>query len=130
MFYSKQFLSFIITGGIAALINFISRIAYNYWMSFSTSIILAYITGMITAFILAKVFVFKSSQQPLHRSGIYFVLVNLFAVLQTWLVSMGLVIYIFPWIGVKVYAESIAHALGVAVPVFSSYLGHKYISFR
>ncbi|TGT79823.1 GtrA family protein, partial [Mesorhizobium sp. M8A.F.Ca.ET.161.01.1.1] len=24
----------------------------------------------------------------------------------------------------------IAHAVGVAVPVFSSYVGHKYLSFR
>jgi putative flippase GtrA len=55
-FFSKQFLVFLATGGIAALINFLSRILYSNWLDFSLAVFLAYITGMITAFILAKKF--------------------------------------------------------------------------
>lgn len=127
---SKQFLTFLLTGGTAAAVNFGSRVIYNLWMSFSTAVILAYITGMITAFILSKLFVFLDSQQSVHKSAMFFVLVNLVAVLQTFLISMGLAYYVLPKLGVTTLVPEIAHAIGVVVPVFSSYLGHKRWSFR
>ena len=129
-FLSRQFLGFVLTGGIAAAVNFGSRILYNQWMDFSPAVVLAYLTGMVTAFILAKVFVFTRSRQSLQRSASFFVLVNLIAVAQTWLISMGLAFYLLPKLGVGQYVLEIAHAVGVAVPVFTSYLGHKRWSFR
>lgn len=130
LFMTRQFLVFLLTGGTAAVINFCSRIVYNLWMDFSSAVILAYITGMITAFILAKLFVFKESQQSVHHSAVFFVLVNLVAILQTWAISMGLAYYLLPSLGVTLFVQEIAHAVGVAVPVFTSYLGHKHWSFR
>ncbi|MDX2347065.1 MAG: GtrA family protein [Legionella sp.] len=127
---SNQFFLFLITGGIAACVNFGSCIAFKYWFDFSSSIILAYVMGMITAFILAKYFVFKNSQQSLHASMLYFSLVNLLAVAQTWAVSMGLAYYLLPALGILNFTEEIAHAIGVIVPVFSSYFGHKHLSFK
>ncbi len=127
---SRQFLTFLLTGGFAAAVNFGSRILYSRWLDFSSAVILAYITGMVTAFVLAKIFVFRASQQPLHRSALFFVLVNLLAVAQTWAVSMVLVHIVLPMMGVTFYAEAIAHAVGVVVPVFTSYWGHKHFSFR
>ncbi len=129
-FLSRQFLVFLLTGGTAAAINFGSRIIYNQWMGFSSAVILAYITGMVTAFVLAKLFVFKNSQQSVHRSAVFFILVNLVAVLQTWAISMGLAYYLLPSLGVTLFVREIAHAVGVAVPVFTSYIGHKRWSFR
>jgi len=129
-FMSRQFLTFLFTGGTAAAVNFGSRIIYSQWFGFSTAVILAYVTGMITAFVLAKLFVFKESEQPVHRSAIFFVVVNIVAALQTWLISMGLAFYVLPALGVQEFVDEIAHAVGVAVPVFSSYLGHKRWSFR
>jgi len=129
-FMSRQFLAFLLTGGIAALVNFGSRIAYSLWLNFSAAVILAYLTGMITAFVLARLFVFKDGRQTLMRSAGFFVLVNLSAILQTWAVSMGLAYYVLPMLGVSAFVPEIAHAVGVIVPVFSSYIGHKYWSFR
>lgn len=129
-FLSKQFMVFLITGGTAAAVNFCSRIIYNLWLSFSLSVIIAYLTGMITAFVLAKLFVFKESQQSVHRSILFFTLVNLVAVLQTWLISMGLAYYLLPSLGVTLFAKEISHATGVVIPVFTSYLGHKRWSFK
>ena len=128
-FKSRQFVFFIVTGGIAAAVNFGSRIVFNWWVSFSLAIILAYLTGMMTAFILAKLFVFKNSRQSLPRSGMLFVLVNLVAVVQTWLISMALAYYVLPAIGVQAFVHEIAHAAGLIVPVFTSYVGHKKFSF-
>ncbi len=127
---SRQFLVFLLTGGTAAAVNFGSRIIYSNWMDFSTAVILAYLTGMFTAFVLARIFVFKDSQQSLHHSMMFFVLVNAVAVLQTWAISMGLLYYVLPMLGVTLFAPEIAHAVGVAVPVFTSYIGHKRWSFR
>ncbi len=129
-FFSNQFLAFLITGGIAALINFGSRIFYNSFVDFSLAIILAYLTGMITAFVLAKKFVFTQSRQKLRHSIIFFTLVNSVALVQTWLISMGLAYYFLPYIKVTSYVPEISHAIGIMVPVFTSYIGHKFLSFR
>lgn len=121
-FRSKQFITFLITGGIAAFANFGSRIVYNFWVDFSSAVVMAYMTGMMTAFVLAKIFVFKTSQLALHHSAFYFFLVNIVALAQTWLISVSLAYYVF--------SNEIAHAVGVIIPVFTSYLGHKHFSFR
>ncbi len=128
-FMSRQFLAFLLTGGMAAGVNFGSRILYDRWLDFSTSVVLAYLTGMVTAFVLARVFVFTGGSQSVRRSALIFVAVNGVAVLQTWAISMALY-YLLPLAGVERYVPEIAHAVGVAAPVFTSYLGHKRFSFR
>jgi len=129
-FMSREFLVFLLTGGFAAVVNWVSRMVYNIWMPYSAAIVVAYVTGMITAFILAKLFVFKSSTQSTSRSIFFFTLVNLVAVLQTWAVSVGLAYYIFPRMGMIWHDRDIAHLIGVMIPVFTSYIGHKRWSFK
>jgi len=129
-FFSRQFISFLITGGIAAIVNFLSRIFYYQYFSFSASVLLAYLTGMVTAFVLAKLFVFKSSTQTVKRSAMIFALVNVLAAAQTWAISMGLNFYVLPAIGIEQYVPDIASAIGIIFPVFTSYLGHKRWSFK
>jgi len=129
-FASKQFVGFLLTGGTAAAVNFGSRILLNRWMDYSAAIVVAYLIGMATAFVLARLFVFKQSTQALHRSAGFFVLINVFAIFQTWLVSIILARHLLPALGVNRFVPEIAHAIGVMVPVFSSYLGHKRWSFR
>lgn len=129
-FYSKQFLSFLLTGGIAAGVNFFSRFIYEQWFSFSSAVIVSYLTGMITAFVLAKAFVFRESEQRLSDSIMFFCAVNVLAILQTWVVSVGLALYIFPLFSINFYNKEIAHIIGIAIPVFTSYIGHKKWSFK
>ncbi|PCE25223.1 hypothetical protein BWP39_11910 [Paraburkholderia acidicola] len=129
-FVSTNFLLFLLTGGFAAAVNWGSRIVYNVWMPFTAAIVVAYITGMITAFVLVKLFVFTKSTQSTGRSIFFFSLVNLVAVAQTWVVSVGLAYYVFPSIGFNWHTRDIAHLFGVVVPVFTSYVGHKRWSFK
>ncbi|MEX3688531.1 GtrA family protein [Paraburkholderia sp. BR14263] len=129
-FFSRSFLLFLLTGGFAAAVNWSSRILYNIWMPFSAAIVIAYITGMIVAYVLAKIFVFKDSAQSMHRSILFFLVVNLIAILQTWGVSIVLTDFAFPAVRLEWHAREVAHAFGVAVPVFTSYLGHKHWTFR
>lgn len=129
-FMSRQFFTFLITGGTAAAVNFFSRILFNLWFGFSVAVILAYIAGMLTAFSLAKLFVFKSGEQSLHRSALFFILVNLVAIAQTYVISILLAYYVLPALGVYHFVNEIAHGVGVIVPVFTSYIGHRRWSFR
>ncbi|MGH8032303.1 MAG: GtrA family protein [Luteimonas sp.] len=127
---ARQFLLFLIAGGLAALANFGSRIGFNQFMSYVPAIVLAYCVGMFTAFILNRLFVFQQAGNALHHQALWFIVVNLAAVLQTVVVSLAMRDWVLPSLGIDVYPEAIAHALGVAVPVFTSYLGHKHLTFN
>jgi putative flippase GtrA len=129
-FFSREFIGFLIAGGIAAMVNFLSRIYFNQYVSFSSSVLLAYLVGMVTAFILAKLFVFKASKQSIRRSVLFFIFVNVLAIAQTWLISMGFNFYILPALGFEKYVPEISSAIGIVFPVFTSYLGHKHWSFK
>lgn len=126
----RQFLAFVITGGVAALVNVFSRVAFSTFLKFEYAILAAYLIGMVTAYILARRFVFLASRESLRRSFAAFAFVNLIAVMQTWLVSVGLRTLLLPIIGLTALVDLIAHVVGVAVPVFTSFWGHKYISFK
>lgn len=126
----RQFLLFLITGGVAALVNVLSRIGFSRVMHFEMAVLAAYGVGMVTAYVLARRYVFVRSSLTMRRSFAAFALVNLFAVLQTWLVSVGLRSWLLPLLGIVAFRDLIAHATGVLVPVISSYFGHKHISFR
>ena len=53
--------------GVAALVNVLSRIALNYSMSYESAILVAYVCGMTTAYVLNKLFVFPPSLRPRPR---------------------------------------------------------------
>jgi putative flippase GtrA len=130
LFISRQFVIFLITGGISALANFLSRILYNAVVTFPVAIALAYITGMVVAFILAKIYVFTESSHSLAKSAILFTAVNLLGFIQAWIVSMVLEYHILPAIGIHQFDKSIATLVGISVPAFTSFIGYKYISFK
>jgi putative flippase GtrA len=125
-----EFAQFLLVGGVAALVNFLARIVINQFVSFSLAVVLAYVVGMLTAFVLSKMYVFeKSGRHHLHELR-DFTIVNLFAVAQVWGISVGLLEYVFPAIGYRFYAPEVAHLIGLSVPAVTSYFGHKHFSFR
>ena len=125
----KRFALFLFAGGTAALVNILSRIAFNWLMPYEVAIVVAYLCGMTTAYLLNKRFVFASSGRGVASEYTRFALVNLAAVAQVWIVSVGLARLVFPAIGFIWHAETVAHVIGVTIPVFTSYLGHKHFSF-
>lgn len=126
----RQFLLFVLTGGAAAMVNVLSRVAFSLVLRFELAVLAAYAVGMVTAYILARRYVFTGTGQSIGRSFAAFALVNLVAVLQTWLVSISLRHLLLPINGPVAIVDLMAHSLGVIVPVFTSYLGHKHVSFR
>ena len=126
----NQFFRFAVTGGIAALVNLVARRLLNLAMSFELAVALAYLFGMLTAYLLARLFVFQASGRGVRSELYRFTLVNLVALAQVWLVSVGLAEWLFPAIGFTWHAYDIAHLIGVASPIVTSYLGHRHYSFR
>tara|TARA_Y100001968_G_C19282721_1_gene680068 strand:- start:605 stop:1027 length:423 start_codon:yes stop_codon:yes gene_type:complete len=126
----RQFLLFVLTGGCAAIVNIISRVGLSLFLKFELAILIAYGIGMITAYLLAQKYVFLTPQRSHKRSFAAFALVNLFAVIQTWLVSIGIRIWLLEMFNAIALVDLIAHSIGVVIPVFTSFYGHKYISFR
>lgn len=127
---SKRFVKFVMVSGVAAVANVGSRIVFGLWMGYVPSILLAFCVGLSTAFVLNRRFVFRETVNPLHHQAFWFIVVNLAAVLQTLLVSLLLARWFFPTINFHWHTETVAHAFGVAVPVITSFLGHKHLSFR
>lgn len=130
MIFSNQFLLFLFAGSIAALGNFLSRIYFNNFFTYSISIFLAYCVGMLIAFILMKIFVFKPSNNSNFKSSLYFIFINLLAVLQTWAVSLFFANSLLPSLNLQQHIEEIAHAVGITIPLLTSYYGHKLLTFK
>jgi putative flippase GtrA len=126
---TRQFLLFLIAGGIAAAVNFGSRIVLSRWLHYLPAIVVAYCLGMATAFLLNRTMVFHQSGNALKHQVTWFIIVNLAAVAQTIGISLLLARWLLPALGVDFHNETIAHAIGVAVPVVTSYFGHKHLSF-
>lgn len=124
-----RFVLFVFAGGTAAIVNILSRIALSRVMPYEIAIVVAYVCGMTTAYVLNRAFVFQSSGRGVSDEYLRFTLVNLIAVAQVWVVSVGLARFIFPRVGFVWQAETVAHVIGVTIPVFTSYLGHKHFTF-
>ena len=127
---NKQFALFIVAGGIAACVNFFSRMLLSHWLVYTAAIIVAYVLGMITAFALNRLMVFKQVSHSIRHQVFWFTVVNLAAVVQTLAISLLLAEWLFPRAGFTWHPETVAHAFGVAVPVVTSFVVHKYLSFK
>lgn len=126
----RELLRFLVAGGVAAAANFLSRMGFSLVMPLAAAVVCAYLVGMAVAFALMRAHVFPPGRGSLARQAAGFVAVNALAVLQTLAVTLLLARWALPALGVERHVEEIAHAAGVAVPIATSYLGHKYLSFR
>ena len=126
---SAEFLRFLVTGGLAAVVNLASRYGLNRFMPFEVAVVVAYLAGMTTAYILARLFVFQASGRSVASEFRRFVLVNVVALVLVWLISVGLAQFVFPAIGFIWHADDISHLIGVMAPVVTSYFGHRLYTF-
>ena len=127
---SARLVRFVLASGVAALINFGSRIAFSLVVPYPAAITLAFCAGLSSAFVLNRLFVFEQPSIPLRHQMFWFTAVNLFALAQTLAISLLLQRLVFPAAGFHWHGEEVAHAIGILVPIASSYFGHKKLSFR
>jgi putative flippase GtrA len=127
---SGRFGRFLLTGGFAALVNLGSRYVLNEFMSFEAAVAVAYLAGVVTAYVLARIFVFEKSGSAAATEFQRFVIVNVLSLAVVWCVSVGLAICFFPAVGFRWHAEAVAHSIGVLSPAVISYFAHKHYTFR
>lgn len=126
----RQFLRFLVTGGIAAATNIASRYVLSLALPFEIAVVLAYLVGMVIAYVLARLFVFAPSGRGHASEFRRFAVVNLFALIAVWGISVGLARLVFPAMQFTWHADDIAHVIGVLAPAGTSFIGHRYYSFR
>lgn len=117
-------------GGVAAAANIGARVVFSVFFEYSVAVVLAYLVGMLVAFLLMRGHVFDARSGPLAPQVTKFVVVNMLAVLQTLVISLLLARWLLPSMGIVTYADALAHIVGVLVPAVTSYFGHRLLTFR
>ena len=130
MINTSQFLRFLLAGGLSTLVNFGSRFIFSCFFSYGLSIFLAYLIGMLVAFLLMRGRVFAVTHQALAPQILKFTVVNMLGLIQTLIISLFLAHHLLPWLGITQHVEALAHFMGLCPLVLTSYVGHKFVSFR
>lgn len=127
----RQFVIFVFCGGLAACANLGSRWLFSHWLPYAAAIVLAFFVGLLSGYLLFKFVVFDSAHsRRVLRESLWYMLVNMLALAQTLLISLLLARWLFPKTGMTFYPEDVAHLFGVALPIVTSYFGHKYFTFK
>lgn len=125
-----RFARFVVVGVGAAAVNIVSRVIFSKFVPFEYAVILAFPIALTFAFLLSRQFVFEPSARLVWHQYLRFTIVNLIALVQVWLVSVGLHDWLFPAIGWTYQSELLAHTIGVGSPILTSYYAHKYYTFK
>jgi len=126
---TPEIVRFLIAGGLAAAVNWSSRFVFSLFLPYEGAVALAYTCGMATGFFAMRRWVFHASTGPIRRQAITYVVVNMLGLAQTLVCSSVFARYLLPAVGIDRFAEPLAHAIGIVVPVFTSFIGHKRATF-
>ena len=124
-----EFARFIAIGGLAALVNLVSRYLLDFIMPFEAAVVLAYMVGMVFAFFLFQKLIFGGNSGLRSRRVVRFVQVNLVGAGLAWAVSSLMARLVLPALGWDFHPFEVAHLVGVAAPAVSSYFLHKHYTF-
>lgn len=124
---SNRVVGFIVVGVIAGAANVGARALLNTFFSYEVSVALAFPIALTIAFVLNRNFVFGATEGDTSTQYMKFALVNILALAQVWIVSVGLARWLFPAVGFTWHADLIAHTIGVVSPIATSFLA--YVKF-
>ena len=126
----KRFTGFLFAGVVSTLCNLGSRYVFQLAMSYEWALVFANAVGILSAFVLNRWFVFKSTQGVFTSELTRFTLVNLIGIVVSWAASVALYRWLFPAVGFAWHPDLWAHAIGIAVPVIPNYLAHRAWTFN
>ena len=129
-YWSEQFGRFLLVGGVALLCHWLSRFAFNLLVDYGLAIVLAYLVGMVVAFVLNKIYVFPFSGNSLNFEMFWFFAVNILAFPLVWAVAYGLGEWVLARVIQRQVALGLAHGVAITLPVFVNFALHKLITFR
>lgn len=127
---SREFVLFLLSGGIAAALNWGSRFLFSLWVPFEAAVVLAFMVGLLSGFVMMRVVAFKGTRKPVVPQLGRYLLVNAAALVQTLVISVVLTRWALPSIGIHEHAEALGHLVGVLFPVVTSYFAHRSFTFK
>lgn len=132
----RDFFTFFLTAVFGASVNFFSQIFYRETLdySFSTSVIVGYLTATVVSFIPTKLFAFSAKQTGnTSREVIKFLVIALVAWAVQYFVSVSTLQWIanpfFPEAD-EFWREKSSHVVGMGFSFLANYFGHKLLTFR
>ena len=125
-----RFLRFLLCGGLAAAVNWLSRFLWSTFLPFGAAVIAAYATGMVVAFVLFRELVFERGGGQVPDQVRNFIIVNLVGMFMTWALANLLVFKVLPGMGAVSHVEGIGHGIAIFAPVVTSWFGHRSLTFR
>ncbi len=128
LFFTKQFIKFFAVGLTAAIIHWISRIIINLYFSFNLSVLLAYFFGILSAYILNRIYVFPNSNKPMYEQIYKFLIINLSFLPIVWFCSIFIYSLLLK-ISISFYPEAIAHGIAVSLPMLITFILYKFLAF-
>jgi putative flippase GtrA len=137
LFASKQFLVFLMVGGTAALVNFLSgALVRVYWTSYSAyvaSVTLGFVLGTLVSFVLNRRFTFRASDEAVTPQAFRFAVVALGAVVVSVAVA-SVVLWAWELAGrvalARAGVESLGHVSAIGVSTVYNFLAMKFFAFR
>jgi putative flippase GtrA len=127
---SVRYFRFLVVSGTSVLVNILARAILGHWINYPSSIAIAYVFSTATAFALNGALVFKVTDHLLRRLAL-FVAVNLIGLIQTLIVSTGLLhldnqfflTYALP------VRETACHVIALSTLAVTSFFLHKKFTF-
>ncbi|WP_322055184.1 GtrA family protein [Paraburkholderia bannensis] len=119
---------FLVAGGIASLINWLSRFVFSEIMPFTYAVAVAYVVGMVVGFVLYRNWVFERRGSMISGQIALFVIVNIFGMGAVALSSMELLNLTSTWFPQKA-AEGSANLAGISIGAVVNYIGHRVVTF-
>lgn len=135
---TRRVLRFLLVGTLAAAVNWLARIALSAAfapaLSFEVAVLIAYAIGMTSGFLLYRAYVFPDAGLPMAVQLRRFIAVNLVSAAEVWLIAVLLLRVVVPAVGIgteyTAIAEALAHGIAIAVGAATSYVGHKFLTFK
>ncbi|MDP4181565.1 MAG: GtrA family protein [Bacillota bacterium] len=137
LFLSKEFMVFLVIGGISAAINFISgflfREAFSGKYFLTISIWVGFTAGSISSFVLNRLITFKAFDQKILNQIVKFAIMLVFSgIIASAIANITMKIYYFlsiDFISVK-QMETISRLASIGLTTFFNYPAIKFFSFR
>ncbi len=127
-FFTKQFLKFFAVGLSAAFIHWLSRVLLNFYFSFYWSVFIAYFFGILSAYILNRIYVFPNSNKSMYEQIYKFFIINLSFLPIVWFCSIFIYSLLIKF-GIDFYPEAIAHGMAVSLPMLITFILYKFLAF-
>lgn len=128
-FFTRQFLAFLVVGTSAAALHWLARLLLSVWLPFSWAVTMAYVVGIVVAFLLNSYYVFPLSNKPRYQQARDFIFINLAFFPVVWLIATQTNTWLNA-IGFNAYSKELAHAIAISVPTVATFLIYKFFAFR